>query len=49
VLIVVFDLQAFAGVVIVRFEMMRSEVAVSDGVLVFVLRAGLVDVRGRQR
>jgi hypothetical protein len=49
VLIVVFDLRPFARVVIVRFQMMRSEVAVSDGVLVFLPRAGLVDVRGRQR
>lgn len=46
--VVVFDLRAFPGLVIVLVRMVRREVAVSDGVLMFVARAGLMDVRGRQ-
>ena len=50
--VVVFDFRRFVllrGGVDVRLELMWSEMAVGDGVLVFVAGARLVDVRGRER
>ena len=46
--VVVLDLGALAERVNVLVRIMRREVAVSDGVVVFVPGAGLVDVCGRQ-
>jgi hypothetical protein len=46
--VVVFDLGAVAGLVIMLARKMRREVAMSDGVLMFMAGAGLVDVCGRQ-
>ncbi len=46
--IVVLDLGALAGLVMLMVWTMRREVAMGDSALMFMTRTGLMDVSGRQ-